>query len=62
MTLNGAAEAAKEALKGFQGAPALLLILLLNVGMLGAILYVGASQRDERQLLLKMLVENCQPK
>ena len=59
MTLNGAADAAKQAIKGFEGTPALLLIMVINVVMLGALLYVGISQRDERAILVKYLID-CQ--
>ena len=37
----------------------LLIVAVLNVLMLGLIFYVGASQRDERQMLTKYIID-CQ--
>jgi hypothetical protein len=56
---NGAGDIAKDAVKGLSAQPTLLLIAVLNVFMIGALLYVGRAQVQERQDVLKALVENC---
>jgi hypothetical protein len=56
MTLGGAAN---EAIKGLSTSPMLLIVAVLNVMMLGLIFYVGASQRDERAMLTKYIID-CQ--
>jgi hypothetical protein len=54
MTLSGAAN---EAIKGLSGSPMLLLVAVLNVGMIFALMYVASSQRDERAVLTKYLID-----
>lgn len=56
MTLGGAAN---EAIKGLSTSPMLLIVAVLNVLMLGLIFYVGASQREERAILTKYIID-CQ--
>jgi hypothetical protein len=56
MTLGGAAN---EAVKGLSGSPVLLLVAILNVAMVGGLLYVGKSQREERSEILKVLIDKC---
>jgi uncharacterized protein HemX len=56
MTLTGAAT---EAVKGLSTSPMLLAVAILNVLMLGFLFYVGASQRDERAMLTKYIID-CQ--
>ena len=51
--------AANEAIKGLSASPVLLMVVLLNVVTLGLIFYVGASQRDERAVLTKYIID-CQ--
>jgi hypothetical protein len=50
-------EAAKEATKGLSGSPPLLLIAVVNIVMLGALIYVAKSQSDERAVLTRYVVE-----
>jgi hypothetical protein len=59
MTLSSVATTTVDALKQ---SPLLLVVIILNAGMIWALLFVASSQRDERQMLTKMLIENCQPK
>jgi hypothetical protein len=59
MTLNGATDTAKQAIKGFEGTPALLAIMLINMARVGALIYIASSQRDERAVLTKYLID-CQ--
>lgn len=54
MTLG---EVAKEATKGLSSSPSLLLIAVINVAMLGALVYVAKSQRDERSELTRYVIE-----
>ena len=54
MTFGGAAS---DAVKGLSGSPMLLLVAVLNVGMIFALLYVASSQRDERAVLTKFLID-----
>ena len=54
MTLGGVAS---EAVKGLSGSPILLVVAILNIAMMGLIFYVGNAQRDERQMMTKLLVE-----
>lgn len=51
-----------ETINALKTSPLLLVVVMLNAGMIWALLYVAASQRDERQMLTKILVENCQSK
>jgi hypothetical protein len=53
--------AANEAVKGLSSSPMLLIVAVLNVLMLGLIFYVGASQRDERAMLIKYIAD-CRDK
>ena len=48
-----------ETINAFKGNPLLLLIVVLNAGMIFALLYVAGAQKEERQTLTKMLIENC---
>jgi hypothetical protein len=57
MTLGGVANETVSALKG---SPLLLVVVILNAGMIFALIYVASTQREERQMLTKILVENCQ--
>ena len=50
-----------DTINAFKGSPLLLLVIVLNAGMIFALLYVASAQRDERQMLTKILVENCKP-
>ena len=59
MTLSSIGTGTIDALKS---SPLLLVVVLLNAGMIWALLFVASSQREERQMLTKMLIENCQPK
>jgi hypothetical protein len=59
MSLSSIGTGTIDALKQ---SPLLLVVVLLNAGMIWALLFVASSQRDERQMLTKMLIENCQPK
>ena len=48
-----------ETLGALKTSPLLLVVVVLNAGMIFALMYVAGSQRDERQMLTKMMVENC---
>jgi hypothetical protein len=48
-----------ETIGALKTSPLLLVVVVLNAGMIFALLYVAGSQRDERQMLTKMMVENC---
>jgi hypothetical protein len=50
-----------ETIGALKTSPLLLVVVVLNAGMIFALLYVANVQRDERQMLTKMLIENCQP-
>jgi hypothetical protein len=52
---------ATEATKGLSSSPMLLLVAVINVIMVGALIYVGISQREERKELTKYLID-CQSK
>jgi hypothetical protein len=56
MTLGGAAN---EAAKGLSSSPILLLIAVINVILIGAMIYVAKAQADERNVLTKYLID-CQ--
>lgn len=56
MTLGGAAN---EAVKGLSGSPILLLVAVINIIMIGALVYVAKAQADERGILIKYL-NDCQ--
>ena len=49
-----------ETIGALKASPLLLVVVLLNAGMIWALLYVAASQRDERQMLTKMIID-CPP-
>jgi hypothetical protein len=48
-----------ETVAALKTSPLLLVVVLLNAGMIWALLWVAASQRDERKELTKLLTE-CQ--
>lgn len=54
MTLGGAAQ---EATKGLAASPMLLLVAVINVIMIGALIYVAKSQAEERAQLTQFLIE-----
>ena len=56
MTLGGVANSTVEALKA---SPMLLVVVVLNVGMIAALLYVAKTQQQERAFLTQHLIENC---
>lgn len=56
MTLSGVAN---EAAKGLSQQPIFLLVAVINVIMVGALIYVAKAQADERGLLTKYLID-CQ--
>ena len=49
-----------ETVAALKTSPLLLVVVILNVGMIWALMYVAGAQREERQLLTKSLMENCQ--
>jgi hypothetical protein len=48
-----------ETIGALKTSPLLLVVVVLNAGMIFALMYVAGTQRDERQMLTKMMVENC---
>jgi hypothetical protein len=52
-------QVASETISALKTSPLLLVVVVLNAGMIFALLYVASAQRDERQLLTKYVVENC---
>jgi uncharacterized membrane protein affecting hemolysin expression len=50
-------EAAKEAAKGLSASPILLLVAVINVLMLGSLLYVAGAQKEEREQLTRYLID-----
>ena len=50
-----------ETVNALKTSPLLLVVVLLNAGMLWALIYVAGQQREERQELTKMVIE-CQNK
>ena len=48
-----------ETVSALKSSPLLLVIVILNAGMIWALLYAASAQREERQELTKILVENC---
>ena len=52
-------QVASSTIDALKTSPLLLVVVVLNAGMIFALLYVASSQRDERQLLTKYVVENC---
>jgi CHASE1-domain containing sensor protein len=56
MTFSGATN---ETIKGLSSQPMLLLVAALNVLMIGGLLYVARAQQEERQTLMRGLIDNC---
>jgi hypothetical protein len=52
-------QVASETISALKTSPLLLVVVVLNAGMIFALLYVANVQKDERQLLTRMLIENC---
>jgi hypothetical protein len=52
-------QVASETISALKTSPLLLVVVVLNVGMIFALLYVANAQQDERQLLTKYVVESC---
>jgi hypothetical protein len=50
-------DVAKEAVKGLAGSPPLLMVAVLNVVMLGSVIYIAKSQREERSELTRYVIE-----
>lgn len=48
-----------ETIGALKTSPLLLVVVVLNAGMIFALLWVASAQREERQLLTKYVVENC---
>ena len=48
-----------ETIGALKTSPLLLVVVVLNAGMIFALLYVANVQKDERQLLTKYVIENC---
>jgi uncharacterized membrane protein affecting hemolysin expression len=48
-----------ETVSALKTSPLLLVVVILNAGMIFALMWVASSQREERQQLTKMLTE-CQ--
>ena len=48
-----------ETISALKTSPLLLVVVVLNAGMIASLLYVANVQKDERQMLTKMLIENC---
>jgi hypothetical protein len=46
-----------ETISALKTSPLLLVVILLNAGMLWALLHVASTQREERQDLTKMLID-----
>ena len=57
MTPGGAAN--EVVLSGLSGSPILLLVAVINIIMIGALVYVAKAQADERGILIKYL-NDCQ--
>jgi hypothetical protein len=51
-----------QTIDAFKTSPLLLLVVILNAGMIFSLLYVAGAQREERQILTKMVIEDCRPK
>jgi len=52
-------QVASETIAALKTSPLLLVVVVLNAGMIASLLYVANVQKDERQMLTKMLIENC---
>ena len=52
-------QVASETISALKTSPLLLVVVVLNAGMIFALLYVANVQRDERQALTKYIFENC---
>ena len=48
-----------ETIGALKTSPLLLVVVVLNAGMIFALLYVANVQRSERQELTKYIFENC---
>jgi hypothetical protein len=46
-----------ETIGALKTSPLLLVVVILNAGMIFALLYVANVQRDERQTLTRMLID-----
>ena len=59
--LEGAAvtQLGVETIGALKTSPLLLVVVVLNAGMIFALLYVANVQRAERQELTKYIFENC---
>lgn len=51
--------APSEVIGALKTSPLLLVVVVLNAGMIFALLYVANVQRDERQTLTKYVIEKC---
>ena len=49
----------REAFESLKNSPVLILVLILNAGMIWSLIYVATLQREERQMLTRMLIEEC---
>jgi hypothetical protein len=52
-------QVASETISALKTSPLLLVVVVLNAGMIFALLYVANVQRDERTQLTKYIFENC---
>jgi hypothetical protein len=52
-------QVASSTIDALKTSPLLLVVVVLNAGMIFALLYVAGQQRDERQILTKYVIENC---
>ena len=52
-------QVASETINALKTSPLLLVVVVLNAGMIFALLYVANVQKDERQLLTKYVLESC---
>jgi hypothetical protein len=51
-------QVASDTIAALKTSPLLLVVVILNAGMLWALIYVASVQKDERQSLMQM-VANC---
>jgi hypothetical protein len=52
-------QVASSTIDALKTSPLLLVVVVLNAGMIFALLYVANVQRDERTQLTKYIFENC---
>jgi hypothetical protein len=52
-------QVASETISALKTSPLLLVVVVLNAGMIFSLMYVAGAQKDERQMLTKMMIENC---